>query len=61
MKINQNQKKSVKITCFRGQNARDGHHTERALKAFLKGESLGKLIPTTKELFPLPEEKRACA
>ena len=35
--------------------------TARALKAFLKGESIRKLIPATKELFPLPEEKRACA
>ncbi len=35
--------------------------TARALKAFLKGESISKLIPATKELFPLPEEKRACA
>ena len=36
--------------------------TARALKAFLKGESLNKLIPATKELFPLPKEKKAaCA
>lgn len=35
--------------------------TARSLKAFLKGESISKLIPATKELFPLPEEKRACA
>lgn len=36
--------------------------TARALKAFLKGESLSKLVPATKELFPLPEEKKAaCA
>lgn len=34
---------------------------ERALKAFLKRESIGKLVPSTKELFPLPQDEKACA
>ncbi|MBI9017345.1 MAG: hypothetical protein JEZ07_08815 [Phycisphaerae bacterium] len=32
--------------------------TQRALKAFIRGESLKKLMTATKELFPLPEERQ---
>jgi hypothetical protein len=33
--------------------------TERALSAFIKGESLVKLVATDREMFPLPEEQTA--
>ena len=35
--------------------------TERALKAFLNGESISKLVTSTTELFPLPQERRKSA